>query len=205
MSPAAPTSEGMYDALGRFVPMRLIKPIDLARHELVCEVAQRAVEESDRLGRFKAAIMGDIEAFVELSAERYGATLGGSKGNLTLFSFDGRYKIVRAIQEHLTFDERLQVAKQLIDQCIEGWAADAGDEIRALVEHAFQVNQEGKISTSRVLGLRRLNITGTKWGEAMRAISDSMQTAGSKTYIRIYERVGESDQYRPISLDVAGV
>jgi hypothetical protein len=205
MNPAAPTSEGMYDALGRFVPMRLIKEIDLERHNLVCEIAQKAIEESERLSRFKAAIMGDIGAFVELSAEKYGATFGGQKGNLTLMSFDGRYKIVRQIQEHLVFDERLQVAKQLIDECIGGWAAGAGVEIRALVEHAFQVNQEGKISTSRVLGLRRLAITGAKWSEAMRAISDSMQTAGSKTYIRIYERVGESDQYRPISLDVAGV
>jgi len=39
----------------------------------------------------------------------------------------------------------------------------------------------------------------------MRAISDSIQSSGSKTYIRIYERVGQSENYRPISLDVAGV
>jgi hypothetical protein len=199
------SQSGMYDAMGRFVPMRLIKEVDLLRHNLVTEIVRKAQEESDRLGKFKASVMGDIGAFVELSAEKYGATIGGSKGNLTLTSFDGRYRLVRQIQEHLVFDERLQVAKQLIDECIEGWSVGAGVEIRALVEHAFQVNQEGKISTSRVLGLRRLDITGAKWSEAMRAISDSMQTAGSKTYIRIYERVGESDQYRPISLDVAGV
>lgn len=39
----------------------------------------------------------------------------------------------------------------------------------------------------------------------MQAIGDSVQTAGSKPYLRFYERVGDSDEYRPISLDVAGV
>jgi hypothetical protein len=28
---------------------------------------------------------------------------------------------------------------------------------------------------------------------------------GSKSYIRVYERIGDTDQYRPISLDIAGV
>ena len=59
--------------------------------------------------------MNDVQAFVELSAEQYGAKLGGIKGNVTLTSYDGKYKIQRAIAEYLHFDERLQVAKELID------------------------------------------------------------------------------------------
>jgi hypothetical protein len=205
MNAPTPQDEGMYDAMGRFVPISLIKPIDLARHELVEHIVQRAQVVSDAISKFKAAALGDIDAFVQLSAEQYGANLGGHKGNVTLVSFDGRFKVVRQIQEHIVFDERLQVAKALIDECITTWAAGSRDEIRVLVQDAFQVSKEGKISTSRVLGLRRLEITGTKWLEAMRAISDSIQSAGSKTYIRIYERVGQSDQYRLISLDAAGV
>jgi len=197
--------EGMTDAMGRFVPMRLIKPIDLERHELVCDIAHRAQQMSDSLAKLKAHMMGDIDAFVQLSAEQYDVALGGSKGNLSLISFDGRFKIQRQVQEHLIFDERLQVAKKLVDECIKEWAVGSSDEIRALVEDAFQVNQEGKISTARVLGLRRLQITGTVWLEAMRAISDSIQCAGSKTYLRIYERVGDTDAYRSISLDFAQV
>ena len=38
-----------------------------------------------------------------------------TKGNVTLTSYDGKYKIQRAIAEYLHFDERLQVAKELID------------------------------------------------------------------------------------------
>ena len=200
-----PNEAGMRDAAGRFVPDSLIKPIDRARHDLVCEIVEKAKGASESLSRLKATMMADVEAFVALSAEQYNVSLGGHKGNLTLVSFDGRYKIQRQIQEHLVFDERLQVAKKLIDECIELWSVGSSDQIRALVEHAFRVNQEGKVSTTSVLGLRRLAITGTKWDEAMRAISDSVQCAGSKTYIRFYERVGNTDAYRPISLDIAGV
>ena len=37
----------------------------------------------------------------------------------------------------------------------------------------------------------------------MQAIGESLQVVGSKSYIRLYERVGESDKYQLISLDVA--
>ncbi len=103
------------------------------------------------------------------------------------------------------FDERLQAAKQLIDECIQTWTEGSSDEIKALINDAFQVNKEGKINTARVLGLKRLNINDEKWLRAMQAIADSVQVAGSKPYIRIYERIGDTDQYQPISLDVAGV
>lgn len=40
---------------------------------------------------------------------------------------------------------------------------------------------------------------------AMEAIGEAIQVVGSRQYVRIYERVGDSDQYKSISLDIAGV
>ncbi|EJU6305507.1 DUF3164 family protein, partial [Salmonella enterica] len=56
-----------------------------------------------------------------------------------------------------------------------------------------------------VLALRRLDITDERWLKAMDAIGEAVQVVGSRSYIRVYERVGDSDQYRPIALDIAGV
>ena len=193
------------DGEGRLIPENMVKPIDRARDDLVRELVGKAKAASTVLADFKAKAFGDIGAFVEMSGEQYGVKLGGVKGNVTLLSFDGRFKIVRQIQEHLVFDERLQAAKQLIDECIQTWTEGSSDEIKALINDAFQVNKEGKINTARVLGLKRLNINDEKWLRAMQAIADSVQVAGSKPYIRIYERVGDTDQYQPISLDVAAV
>lgn len=193
------------DAQGRLWQEGNIKPIDLARDTLVIELVEKAKAEREQLIKFKAEMFGDIEAFVEMSAEEYGVSLGGKKGNVTLLSFDGRYKVVRAIQESLSFDERLQAAKALIDECLRDWSQGARPELLTLVNDAFRVDQKGEIRTARVLALRRMDIEDSRWLQAMQAIADACQVIGSKAYVRFYERVGDSDQYKAISLDIAGV
>lgn len=198
--------EGFWkDAKGCLVPESMIKPIDRTRDELTRDLGERAKTMSTALRDFKATVFNEINAFVDLSAEQYDVKLGGKKGNLTLYSFDGAIKIQVAIAEHMVFDERLQAAKQLIDECIIDWSQGSRDEIKVLVQAAFQTDKEGKINTGRVLALRRLDIRDEKWQKAMQAISESLQVVGSKEYVRFYERIGESDQYRPIALDLAAV
>lgn len=191
------------DAKGHLVPVEMIKPIDLARDELVIELVDKAKAISKVLSAFKASAFGDIKAFVEMSAEQYKATIGGKKGNVTLLSFDGRYKIVHAVQDSIKFDERLQAARALIDECAAEWTQDARSEVRVLVNEAFRTDKVGEISTGRVLALRRLEISDLRWQRAMQAISDAVQVVGSKSYVRIYERIGDSDQYASIPLDIA--
>ena len=111
---------------------------------------------------------------------------------------------MRQIQDSIRFDERLQAAKILIDECIQSWSADSNDYLKVLVNDAFQVDKEGKISTGRVLGLRRHSIDDPKWKEAMEAIADSIRVVDSKSYVRFYER-DEDGKYQAISLDFANV
>ena len=193
------------DGQGRLIPVDTIKPIDLARDSLVRDIVTKAKLVSANLADFKNQTFGDIQAFVELSAEQYGTKVGGNKGNVTLMSFDGRYKVQRACQEHISFDERLQAAKALIDQCLTDWTSNASHEIRVLIDRAFEVNKEGHLNTGRILALRRVDIKDPRWLKAMDAISDSIQVVGSKSYVRVYERQGDTDQYTPISLDIAAI
>lgn len=199
------TNDYKQDAKGRLVPLATIKPIDLARDQLVQEIVAKAKALNAALASFKSSVFADIGAFVELSVERYDTRLGGAKGNVTLVSFDGRFKVLRAIADTLTFDEGLQAAKALIDECVHEWTEGARSEIRALINDAFNVDKEGKISTGRILSLRRLDIQDEKWQRAMSALSDSVRVQCSRSYIRVYERVGDTDQYQAIPLDIAGV
>lgn len=191
------------DAQGRLVPEAMIKPLDLARDQLVLDLVARARQVSDTLVAFRERAFDDIEALVELAHEQYGATLGGVKGNLTLQSFDGRYRVLRATQEAITFDERLQAAKSLIDECLRDWTEGARAEVITLINDAFRVDQSGKIRTGSVLALRRLKIDDERWKRAMDAIGEAVQVVGSKSYVRVYERVGDTDRYEQIPLDVA--
>ncbi len=195
----------MQDAKGALWPTESVREIDITRDELVREIVERAKVQQEQLVKFKAGVFGDIEAFIQLSGEKYGVKMGGTKGNVSLLSFDGRYKVQRAVSESLAFDERLQVAKELIDECIHEWSQGSRSEIRALINDAFQVDKEGRVNAARILSLRRLAIEDEKWNRAMQAISESIQVSGSKTYFRVYERIGSTDQYEAISLDIAGV
>lgn len=193
------------NALGHLVPVEQIAPIDLARDELVLEKAARIKAMQAELRLLKAEIMGDIEAFVAMSAERYDVAIGGQKGNVTLMSFDGRYKLRRQISENLVFDEGLQAAKALIDECIREWTEGSRTELQALINDAFQVDKEGRINTGRILGLRRLSIDDDRWQRAMEAIADSLQVTGTTAYFRLYERVGHGERYVSVPLDMAAV
>ncbi|EPL1515442.1 DUF3164 family protein, partial [Pseudomonas aeruginosa] len=191
------------DGQKRLIPEATIKPVDLARDQLVMELVGKAKAVQSELARFKASAFGDIDAFVDLSVEQYGTKLGGKKGNVSLLSFDGRYMIKKAIQETIQFDERIQAARELIEECLRDWTQGARPEVVTLVTNAFRTDTKGEIRTARVLALRRLDIQDERWLRAMNAIGDACQAVGSKAYIRVYERVGDSDQYQQISLDMA--
>lgn len=192
------------DARGNLVPEKNIRPIDQARDELVGELAAEAKKLNVLLAAFKLRAHADIAAFVQLSAEQYRVAVGGKKGNVTLIAFDGRFKIIRQIQESIRFDERLQAAKALIDACLIEWTEDASPEIRAIINDAFRMDQQGNIRTGQVLSLRRLQIDDDRWQRAMLAIGEAVQVVGSKSYVRVYER-DDKGKYQPITLDMAGV
>ena len=192
------------DAKGNLVPLENIREIDLLRDELVQDIAQRALVVQEALNKFKTLAMEDIMAFAQLSAERYGVTLGGVKGNITLNSFDGQYRVQLAMQDTLVFDEGLLAAKALIDECINEWTEGSRTELKTLINAAFQVDKEGNISAARVLGLRRLAIADPKWRRAMDALSDSLRVHTSKSFVRVHQR-NALGEYKLINLDVAKV
>ncbi|MDR1575195.1 MAG: DUF3164 family protein [Treponema sp.] len=196
--------EYMTDSQGRQVPAELVKEIDKLRDQTVRRIADEAMKMKDILAAFKQHIRDDIYAFAELSANQYGRSWGGKKGNITLSTFDGRYRLIVAMNDQIVFDERLQVAREIIGGCLDKWSDGARPEIRMLVNDAFQVDKAGKISTARVLGLRRLEIHDADWQKAMRAITESIQVSGSKRYLRFYER-NEQGEYVQIPLDVAAL
>lgn len=192
------------DAKGRLCPVEIIPAIDLARDDFVAEKYTLALALQEQMAKFREALFEDIDAFVQLSAERYQADVGGEKGNVTLTSFDGSTRVLRAISDTLAFDERLQAAKALIDECVNEWLEDARPEIKALIADAFQTDKAGKISTARVLSLRRLDIQDEKWQQAMSALSDSLKVQCSKAYVRI-ERRNASGRFEAVRFDLAGV
>ncbi len=196
----------MLNARGGLDPVAIVKDVDKLRDDMVHEIVNESIQKHKELQEMKKKFFSTIDAFVRLSAEKYNLNYGGKKGNMTFLSYDGMYKVVVSVNENIFFDERLQIAKELIDKCIQDWATDSRNEIKALIQDAFYVGKSGKLDKNRILGLRRLDIQDERWQKAMTAISDSIQIAGSREYIRIYERdPNNSDKYNLINLDIAAL
>lgn len=188
---------------GHLVPREQVREQDLLRDQVASELADHAINIHHQLKAFKARALADIADLVSVSAEKYKVAIGGEKGNVTITTFDGKYKVVRAYAERITFTEEIEAAKALINACIIRWSEGANDNIRALVDRAFRTDSKGQIKTAAVLELLRLEITDDEWERAMDAIRDSIQSTGTAVYVRVYQRIDGTDQYRAISLDLA--
>lgn len=195
----------MKNALGHLVPTELVRESDLLRDELARDLAVEAMELSEKLQAFKRKALGDIEALIALSAEKYGIKIGGKGGNAQLYSYDGKYRIERVNAKVIVFTEELEAAKALVEKCIIKWSDGARSELKAIVMQAFKPNTKGELRTSAVIELLRLEIDDEDWKQAMQALKDCLQANGTTTYVRVYKRIGTSEKYQLISLDLAGV
>lgn len=195
----------MRNALGHLVPENQVREHDRLRDSVVRELAEDACQINGRLNEFKRRALSDIADLISVSAERYGVTLGGEKGNVSVTTYDGTYKVTRSVAERLAFTEELEAAKALINDCIERWSRGSNANIRALVDRAFKTNGKGQLKTTAILDLLRLDIEDDEWRRAMEALKDSIQSTGTAVYVRVYKRMPDTDEYLPVPLDLAAV
>lgn len=195
----------MRNVLGHLVPVALVREQDLLRDQVARGIGERARDLNERLQLFKKQTLADIADLVKIAGAKYEVQLGGKKGNVTITSYDGSIKVIRSVADHISFTEEIEAGKQLINQCIDRWSEGANANIRVLVDRAFRTDSKGQIKTTAVLELFRLEINDEEWKRAMAAIRDSIHTAGTSTYVRVYQRVGDSENYVSIPLDLAAV
>lgn len=196
-------AEYMADAKGGLVPVALIKSQHLLEDELVRAIMGHAIALSDQVTRFKEHTFDDLGAFEALLAQEYGSTVGGAKGNKTLTTHDGLFKVSVQVADNIVFGPELQIAKGLVDECLNEWAQGSRDEIRAIVTRAFNTDKAGQINRSEIFMLLRLEITDPRWLMAMKAIRDAMRVEGSKTYVRCHRRATCDSAWQAVTIDLA--
>jgi len=193
------------NAIGHLVPVDQVREQDKLRDQVAIGLSQEAKALSLALKNFKKKALGDVADLISIAGERYGVQMGGKKGNVTIATYDGKFKVVRSYADRLAFTEEMEVAKVLVYDCIKAWSKGADNHLLAIVDRVFSPNRNGQIKTSDVLDLLRLEIEDEGWKSAMKAVKDSILVSGSSVYIRVYERVNGTDEYRAIPLDLAAV
>lgn len=110
------------NAAGHLVPEHQVREHDKLRDGVARDLGNAAEHISALLADFKKQALADIADLIAVSSERYGVQLGGQKGNVSITTYDGQYKIERAYADRIVFTEEILAARELINQCISTWS-----------------------------------------------------------------------------------
>ncbi|HPM03681.1 MAG TPA: DUF3164 family protein, partial [Candidatus Cloacimonadota bacterium] len=192
----------LYDAQGREYSAKLLDPQIVKKEDLITKVMERTFKLHDHIQVQKQKIVDDVEAYLAKVADQYGESW---KGNAELVSFDSKFKIEIRYRERIQFDEKLQVAKQKIDDCLKRWSENSNLNLQAVIKEAFQVDKKGEIAKSRILGLRKYNIKDPEWIMAMDLIDQAIQITSTKQYIAFYYRPEPDKPYQQVLLNFSAM
>ncbi|MCF6248192.1 MAG: DUF3164 family protein, partial [Desulfobacula sp.] len=194
------------DKRGQEVHRDLVPHEEKLKTELVYDIVDRAVTGVTLMERFKAYVTGAIREYMEMMREKYSLDVAkGTKGNITLQSYDGLRKVQVAVQQHIDFDEKLSLAKEKIDAYLKEKTKDADPEIQTLIMNAFEVDKKGNVDAKKIFALKKYKISDPMWHEAMALIDEAVEIVGSKSYIRFYVRESVDEKWRNVSLDFAAI
>jgi hypothetical protein len=193
------------DPVGRPVPKKYVQPILRRRDALVEKLHRLAVMEQERLARFKAQVDKDIDDYLAKLAKEHGEESLNEGGNYILTNFSGNRRVQLKIGKFIEFDERLNVAKQKIDRCLEKWGEGGNENLKVIVYDTFKVDQKGRVDTKSILGLRRHQIKDKDWQDAMELISEAVTVVAKKAYLLFQVRPNQDSEWETIRLDLAGV
>lgn len=193
----------MRAADGSLTPIELVKAPDRLIDDQVRKIMGFAIPLHEEVSRFRQHTLDDVAALIGLLAQEYDARIGGKKGNLSITSYDGTLKVQLQVATLLTFGPELQAAKALVDEYLTDETAGLKPELRGLIAHAFNTDQEGKVNRAELFKLLRYEITDDRWQRAMRAIKDSIRPIGKKEYVRFYRRETPAHAWTAVTIDMA--
>lgn len=173
------------DAQGRPVPPRYIEKEVKERDRMVRRIFMKAMKLKQHVVQVKNEVVLSLDEYLDALAGQHDTSW---KGNAELVTFDGRLKVEVKVNEALEFDERLQLAKQKIDDCLRRWTGNARSEIRAIISQAFQMDRKGRINVRSILTLRQFRFEDPQWRAAMTLISDSLRIRSTRRYVNFYRK-----------------
>jgi len=189
------------DAQGREIPVKVLHTEIVEKDAAVKKAMDCALKLQERILTDKQKLICIVEKYLNDAARRNGLEW---KGNALLFTFDEKYKIEMRFREKIQFGIELQLAKQKIDECIKAWSVDSNDNLKAIINEAFQVDKRGQLARYRIFALRRYKIKDPTWKEAMELIDKAILVTSTKQYISFAVR-DEAGNYNKVVLNFSAL
>lgn len=190
---------------GGMMPLELIKVEDWLEDQMVRKIIGFAKPLSEQIARFKKHTRADIAEFDAQLEAKYGLVKRGRKGagNQQYKTIDGLMMVETKINKLIEFGPQLQVAKQLIDECLLEWTEEGRAEVRGLINQAFKTDQAGNIDKTAVLRLLKIESADERWLRAMEAIEAAVRVIGSKEYLHFKFKTDRDSDWIAISINIS--
>ena len=194
----------MEDRNGRLVPLKDISELEHFRNDFAQEMGEKALQLVAVLKYFRNTAEQGIDDLAKISAEKYGVKVGGAKGNVSVSTFNGEFKLVMAVSKYPIIDERIQVVRSILNDCLIRFSEGGKSEAKAIFDAAFESGRDGMVSIARLRLLRDANIDDDQWKEGIDLLNELLKGVVEKSYIRMYQ-LDDNKEYKQIPLDLAGV
>ena len=194
-------SRTLTDAQGREISVKVLNKDILDREKAVSKAMERARKLHEHILQEKHSIIKIVEDYLNDVARKNNVEW---KGNALLLTFDEKYKIEIRYREKIQFGIELQLAKQKIDECIKAWSENSNDNLKAIINEAFQVDKRGQLARYRLFALRRYKIKDPIWKEAMELIDKAITVTSTKQYISFSLR-DEAGNYNKVVLNFSSL
>ena len=192
----------LIDDAGLECPVKYIDKKVLTRHNVVEKVLKKVEKAQQELVSLKKDLFKEVKGYLDQVASEYGEDW---KGNAKLLNFNKTKEVEMSICRCIAFDERLNIAKAKIDDCLKRWSGTASDELKILVLRAFNVDKKGNVDVRQILGLKQFRFEDPVWQEAMQIIDESITTTNSKEYMSFSVRDNPRGQFKNISLNFSNI
>lgn len=173
---------------GKYIHPDMV-PVDKQLEDELCEkLINGARGVAEIISEFKTQAFEECYSFNDLLRQKYDMErITSVSGAVTLKNFDGTMEVQIQVAKLITFDQKLTLAKDKIDEYLEEKTAHSDAEIRTLITRVFDV-KNGKVDAKQILSLKAYPIEHTKWKDAMAMIDEATEIAGTKSYIRFRAR-----------------
>ncbi|MGJ1327614.1 DUF3164 family protein [Sphingobacterium sp. UBA5980] len=172
------------------------------RDENVSALVERAMKLHAELAAFKSKTFEDIDTLYKLLQEHSSRHQNG-KGNVTLDTSDGRFRVVFKRSDNTRFDERAtQAEAHILDFVSNRWGnKDDADSkfIKKLLER-----KNGKLDKNKVLDMISMkdNYNDPHWQKGIDLLQESIVPDTTRFYVEYYVR-SEFDEWLPVVLNYA--
>ncbi|WP_025811996.1 DUF3164 family protein [Komagataeibacter kakiaceti] len=138
---AHPLPDVLVSPFGNEVPTSRIRDDILFRHQTANALVEAAMGLNAELRARKEQFFADVDAFIDLTLERYNARLGGRRGGVVIANFSETMKVEVSTSDYLRVNEAITAAQALMNEVLDDVGEGASDDVRTLLANASCVTK----------------------------------------------------------------